>query len=71
MNAQQFEACRVAFVTLVKDENSTKEGWCKSSLKQHWSGAKNGFADHSVNRRFNDFKDGYNAALALAGGEKS
>ena len=53
---------REAFVAFIKDEDSDREPWARYSLRQHWSGADEGFHDHQLQRRWKDFKAGFEAA---------
>lgn len=57
---------RAAFVAMIKDENFYLD-FSKQSLKQHWSGAANGFADWGVQSRWKDYLAGWKAAIARAG----
>lgn len=52
---------RAAFVKIIKDENFYSN-YCKQSLRQHWAGAKAGFADEAVQRRWRDFLAGWRAS---------
>ena len=60
MSPDQTKA-RQAFVKLIKEENFYSDH-SKQSLKQHWSGAASGFADHLVQNRWQDFWCGWQAA---------
>ena len=57
-----FDACRAAFVAKIKDENFYQDCWARSSLKAHWSGARGGFADDIINKRWRDFLAGWMAS---------
>lgn len=62
MTLQQLAKCREAFVTEIKRENSeSRVHMDRWSLKQHWMGPEKGFADRSLNKRYDDFTLGYTA----------
>ena len=52
-------SAREAFVERVKQENFYRDSWCRVSLKQHWGGPENGFADERLQARWLDFKAGF------------
>jgi hypothetical protein len=62
----KLDACRADFVTHMKRENSDRDSWCRPSLKAHWAGPRGGFASEHVQRRWNDYKDGWMAGRASA-----
>lgn len=55
---EPWEICRAAFVKIIREENFYRDvgRW---SVKQHWAGPKDGFADEQLQRRWNDFKLGW------------
>lgn len=50
--------CRESFVAMIKDENFYSHGtpW---SLKAHWAGKGQGFADQMLQRRYRDYQRGW------------
>jgi hypothetical protein len=54
-------APRAAFVEMVKEENFYRD-FSRWSLKQHPSGPKHGFSDEMLQRRWADFRKGWEAA---------
>ncbi len=64
------EACRAAFVNMIKDENFYREPGCKASLKAHWTGADGGFSDEWLQRRWKDFEAGWAAKPVTPNGLK-
>lgn len=63
-------AARTAFCAFTREEDSDREKWARDSLRQHWTGAENGFADHNVQVRWKVFLAGWEAlAAALNGGK--
>ena len=54
-------AARAQFVAMIKDENYYLD-YGKWSLRQHWSGARGGFADEQLQKRWRDFEAGWKAA---------
>jgi hypothetical protein len=53
---------RAKFVEMIKDENFYHERYSRSSLRQHWSGAEEGFHDEELQRRWKGFLAGWQAA---------
>jgi hypothetical protein len=62
MSEKDFKEKRAAFVKAIKEEDFYREPWARYSLKQHWNGAKDGFHDHQLQRRWHDFALGWDAA---------
>lgn len=55
------DGCREAFVEMIKEENFFADR-CRQSLQQNWAGKAHGFKDEMVQRRWNDFQKGWDAA---------
>lgn len=69
MDMAENDAARKAFVAMIKDENFYMEHrYSHWSLKQHWSGAKAGFADEQLQKRWKDFEAGWKAARRIRRG---
>ena len=64
MTDDQLLEARAAFIKKVKKDEEFTEAWCKTSFKQHWTGALGGFARDGVQRRWSDFLAGWQAAQA-------
>lgn len=62
---KESDAARLKFVAMVKDENYYHEPYSRWSLKQHWSGARGGFADEQLQTRWHDFEAGWKAAKGI------
>jgi len=60
-----FKEKRAAFVKCIKEEDADREPWARYSLRQHWSGAAEGFHDHQLQQRWRDFAKGWDAAKGL------
>lgn len=58
---EEWVQCRAAFVKAIKEENFYRDvgRW---SLKQHWAGPRDGFADTQLQARWHDFKLGWEVA---------
>jgi len=54
-----FKEKRASFVKSIKEEYSDREPWARYSLKQHLSGAENGFHDHQLQQRWGDCANGW------------
>jgi len=63
MTDQQILEARAAFVEKIKKDEEHKDAWARASLKARWNGPLNGFASDGVNFRWQDFLDGWKAAL--------
>jgi len=55
---------RAAFVAKIKRDDEHRESWAKTSVKAHWTGPLGGFASDGLNRRWDDFWSGWQAAKA-------
>jgi hypothetical protein len=55
--------CRKAFVEMIKEENFYRHPSDRWSLKQHWSGPQGGFAYEMLQKRWLDYKRGWDAAM--------
>ena len=64
MDEKEFDKCRATFVKMIKEENFYINA--KQSVKQNWAGKRNGFADHGKQKRFEDIRKGWEAALKKA-----
>ena len=64
MDEKDFDKCRATFVEMIREENFYSDS--KESVKQHWAGKRNGFANHGIQKRFEDFRKGWEAALKAA-----
>jgi hypothetical protein len=65
MTNEQILEARLAFVSKMKADNLHRDLWCRPALVASHGGKLKGFADLNVNRRWTDFKDGWEAALTL------
>lgn len=64
VSSTEFDACRAAFVHLMKKEDELRAHWSKTSLRAHWSGRREGFAEPRVQARWQDFRAGWLASNA-------
>jgi len=59
---EPWRKCRDSFVAVIKDENFYRDQCGRWSLKQHWSGPTGGFQNEMLQRRWLDFKLGWDRA---------
>lgn len=71
VSSTEFDACRAAFVHLMKKEDELRAHWSKTSLRAHWSGRREGFAEPRVQARWQDFRAGWLASNASFSGGPS
>ena len=62
VSSTEFDACRTAFVNMMKEENYLAPPWSKTSLRASWAGKQAGFAEHHVQARWQDFRAGWKAS---------
>lgn len=65
----EFDACRSAFVAMLRAENNLRSKHMQISTRAHWSGIKAGFAADGVQARWNDFRAGWLASNVRAKGQ--
>lgn len=58
----EFDACRAAFIAMMKKKDEYRPNGSKTSLRANWAGKQAGFAEPRVQANWQDFRAGWLAA---------